>query len=935
MKNSFLTLLLLVFSPQFLAAQPIFTDEQIREKQSRSKSERGFSILAEGDISLNPLSVDINSREESRQFYNTIFLASENVPSNWTGNYQILNDDVAAAGDISTAFKEATLLRVNYYRALVGLPGDITFLDSLNADSQLAALTMSGNDAITHYPADGPNSQNPYGSPFPNYLNNTAHVTAGVSNLAIGQSGPDSITGYIEDAGGGNAAAGHRRWILYPPSTVMGTGDAPGGSPPEVPQSIIDSINSSAIGQLTGQRSSIRRANVLHIADNINFPFPRPISDLEYVAYPPPGFVLHQLVFPRWSFSIPGVNFDLATVTMTKNGIPIDVQKEPTINGAGDNTLVWLYDNQSADDSNPHPAPGQDTIYTVTVSNLSGAPQSSYTYNVTVFNPSVPSQNYQISSLSGPTQPSVGQSNQYSAQTQGLGIESGIRWRCFDLIENPTVSEGAENGLTGWSEFSSDNYDSVFNGDNSFVSSGSNSFHLATGELRTSQTLTLNRTFKIGPTSTLIFESMVRLATNTQFAKVQVTIDDGTSWEDVYSQAGLTPQNSSGFPDENFFSNKIVDLSAYEGRTIGIRFAYIHTTGSAFPQVDTSGGWFFDDISIQNVEELTNIVTGESTTGYQFTFTPTEVGPKSLQVQPVAFSDYPMEWGSVTTVSATEGSSPLFSRLINVSTRAKVLTGDSIMIAGFVVEGTETMDIVTRVAGPSLESDDLTGLLLEDPYLTIAKNQTFIGSNDNWSDNSPSVLIEDFLTVGAFSLPNPSADSAHSMSITNGSHTVLVLGIGETTGIALVEVYDKTYRTDPNKITKLKNISTRGYVGAGNEAMIAGFFIVGNKNQRLLIRCAGQMIGNPPHNVEGVIDDPAIYIANSNGEFIYSNDDWETNANLTDIVAATSALNASPLVQGSGESALLVDLAPGLYTVIATSITGSTGVGLLEVNAID
>src|ERR1043166_71973 len=59
------------------------------------------------------LSVNSASREEVRQFYRTLYFASEAVPMGWTGNYATGN-----AGDTSAAFKESVRLRINFFRAL-------------------------------------------------------------------------------------------------------------------------------------------------------------------------------------------------------------------------------------------------------------------------------------------------------------------------------------------------------------------------------------------------------------------------------------------------------------------------------------------------------------------------------------------------------------------------------------------------------------------------------------------------------------------------------------------------------------------------------------------------------------------------------------------------------------------------------------------------
>src|SRR5947207_14593470 len=77
------------------------------------------------------LSVNPASREEVRQFFRTVYFASENVPMGWTGNYSTGN-----AGDTSPAFKESVRLRINFYRALAGLPADIVFNSTYSAKSQ-------------------------------------------------------------------------------------------------------------------------------------------------------------------------------------------------------------------------------------------------------------------------------------------------------------------------------------------------------------------------------------------------------------------------------------------------------------------------------------------------------------------------------------------------------------------------------------------------------------------------------------------------------------------------------------------------------------------------------------------------------------------------------------------------------------------------------
>ncbi|HEY1108698.1 MAG TPA: CAP domain-containing protein, partial [Opitutaceae bacterium] len=162
------------------------------------------------------LTVDISSREEVRQFYRAVYFASENVPMGWTGSYA-LRAGLPDFGDTSPAFKEATRLRINFYRALVGVPADIRFDNEYNVKAQQAALMVSANNELNHFPP----------ATWTFYTADGAEA-AGKSNLAVGYSGPRAIDGYIADAGPSNAVVGHRRWLSYPQTLRMGTGDVPG-----------------------------------------------------------------------------------------------------------------------------------------------------------------------------------------------------------------------------------------------------------------------------------------------------------------------------------------------------------------------------------------------------------------------------------------------------------------------------------------------------------------------------------------------------------------------------------------------------------------------------------------------------------------------------------------------------------------------------------
>lgn len=93
------------------------------------------------------LTVDPSDRETSRIFYHTYYEWASQPGISWTGN--VAGCD---AGDTAAAFKDAVLLRINYFRAMAGVPGDITFSSVYSQKAQEAALMMSANNDLDHDP---------------------------------------------------------------------------------------------------------------------------------------------------------------------------------------------------------------------------------------------------------------------------------------------------------------------------------------------------------------------------------------------------------------------------------------------------------------------------------------------------------------------------------------------------------------------------------------------------------------------------------------------------------------------------------------------------------------------------------------------------------------------------------------------------------------
>ena len=137
------------------------------------------------------------------------------------------------------------------------------------------------------------------------------------------------------------------------------------------------------------------------------------------------------------------------------------------------------------------------------------------------------------------------------------------------------------------------------------------------------------------------------------------------------------------------------------------------------------------------------------------------------------------------------------STLFNLSCRARVGTGGDILIAGFVITGTAPRRLLIRGIGPTLGSLGVTGTLA-DPKLEVIPQgaSTPLATNDNWSAALPpsaataAELTAAFGSVGAFALGAGSRDAALIVSLPPGSYTAQVSGVNNTTGVALIEVYD-------------------------------------------------------------------------------------------------------------------------------------------------
>ena len=253
------------------------------------------------------------------------------------------------------------------------------------------------------------------------------------------------------------------------------------------------------------------------------------------------------------------------------------------------------------------------------------------------------------------------------------------------------------------------------------------------------------------------------------------------------------------------------------------------------------------------------------------------------------------------------------ARLANISTRGLVGTGDNVLIGGFIISGSSAKRVLVRGIGPSLIPFGVTNALLNPTLELHNQNGALLFSNDNWITAANKQEISD--TGRA---PGSSQESAILTMLAPGNYTAIVRGSGNTTGVALVEVYDQDSGPGP----LLANLSTRGDVGTGANVMIGGVIVTDDKT--VVVRALGPTLTQ--FGVTNALSDPALELRNAQGALVDSNDNWQTSPRKTQIQASG---HAPP---NPAEPAVYVSLPTGNYTAIVRGLgPAPNGTALVEV----
>ncbi|MDQ6656272.1 MAG: matrixin family metalloprotease [Verrucomicrobiota bacterium] len=278
----------------------------------------------------------------------------------------------------------------------------------------------------------------------------------------------------------------------------------------------------------------------------------------------------------------------------------------------------------------------------------------------------------------------------------------------------------------------------------------------------------------------------------------------------------------------------------------------------------------------------------------------------------------------IAGIQALYGSGPAYRNstdapvLRNISTRALVGPGETSLIGGFIIQGSQPATVVVRGIGYSLAEVGIANAL-RDPVIKVFNQQNQqVATSDDWFTGADAVNIASYHLD-----PRNSLESALLLTLAPGSYTVVVNGLTianepTATGVALFELYD-LHTTN----SRAGNVSSRGQVQGGEDVLIGGFIVGSGGSKEVVVRAIGPSLSSS--GISRPLSDPALSLYDVNGTLLRSNDDWQQSPDA----AAITSKGLAP--RNAKESAFLAALGAGNYTAVVRGVNGAAGIALVEI----
>ena len=244
-----------------------------------------------------------------------------------------------------------------------------------------------------------------------------------------------------------------------------------------------------------------------------------------------------------------------------------------------------------------------------------------------------------------------------------------------------------------------------------------------------------------------------------------------------------------------------------------------------------------------------------------------------------------------------------------------VQAGDNVGIGGLIITGSTPKHVLLRAIGPSLTGSGVPNVLA-DTVLELHGPGAFVTiTNDNWRQTQEIEIRNTGIP------PTNDLESAIVATLAPGAYTAIVRGNGDSPGVALVEVYDLGQGVP----SKLANLSTRAFVGTGDNMVIAGLMLGGGSAaNRIVLRGIGPSLAAV--GVPNPLTNPSLELRDNNGALLAANNDWQDNP-----AQAAELITAGLAPTNQLESGVAATLPPGLYTALLSGLSNSTGIGLVEI----